>query len=402
MAVPTVLISGAGIAGPAAAFWFSRNGFRVVVVESAAGVRPGGQTVDLRGAGVQVIGRMGLSEPMRRRALFQRGIAWVRADGRRRAEMPVTAFDGNGPVSELEILRDDLVDMLYAATRDTVEYRFGTRIAELHPDGTGVTVALSDGTELRAALVVGADGLHSAVRRMVFGPEKRFLRRLGGYSAWFTAPDPVGLDGWYLMYQAPGGLNASLRPSREPGSAKAGLAFRAGPIDDDRHDRAAQWDLLAEQFAGAGWHCEELLLAARDAEDFYLDEFCQVHMDRWTRGRVALVGDAGYCASPLSGTGAGLALAGAYLLAGEVGPAAGCDADRLARALDAYDRRMRPYVDRCQDLPNTIDRFLPLTGKQIESNASAMKWMQRRPFRPLAARLWFRAAESIELPDYPD
>lgn len=177
------------------------------MVKIADGIRPGGQTVDLRGAGRAVVDRMGLLDQMRACSLEQRGAAWVKADGRRRAEMPVEAFHGNGLVSQLEILRGDLV--------------------------------------------VGADGPHSAVRRLAFGPEEKFVKPLGGYHAWFTAPDTVGLDGWFLIYQAPGGLNASMRPSHDPAIAKAGLAFRSEPIEYDRRNLDEQRELLASRFAGA-------------------------------------------------------------------------------------------------------------------------------------------------------
>jgi 2-polyprenyl-6-methoxyphenol hydroxylase-like FAD-dependent oxidoreductase len=400
MTQPTVVISGAGIAGPTMAFWLTRNGYRVIVVEIGAGLRPGGQTVDLRGAGGDVVERMGLMPEMEHRSLFQRGIAWVKSDGSRRAEMPVTAFGGNGPVSKLEILRGDLVDVLYQATKDTAEYRFNTRISDLVQDRTGVDVTLSDGSALRADLVVGGDGPHSAVRRLVFGPEEQFVKPIGGYNAWFSAPDRIGLDSWYLMYQAAGGLNASLRPSHDPAIAKAGLAFQSEPIVYDRHNLDEQRQILVERFAGAGWECDALLAAAQEADDFYFDSLAQVHMPSWTSGRVALVGDAGYCASPLSGMGTSLALVGGYVLAGELGPADSLDAEHLQAALERYGTLMRPYVDTCQDLPNNIDRFAPMTEKAIADNALAMKWMQRWPFRPFAAKLWFGTADSIELPDY--
>lgn len=399
MTPPTVLISGAGIAGPALAFWLTKNGYRVTIVELAEGIRPGGQTVDLRGAGADVVERMGLLDQMKGRSLFQRGIRYVRSDGSRRAKMPVEAFNGNGPVSKLEILRGDLVDVLYQATKDTADYRFNTRIESLTQDDAGVDVTLSDGSRMRADLIVGADGPHSAVRRLVFGPQEQYVKPLGGYNAWFSTPDTVGLDSWYLMYQAPG-LNASLRPSHDPAIAKAGLAFRSEPLDYDRRDLAAQRAMLVDRFAGAGWVCDALLAAAQEADDFYFDSFAQVHMPSWSSGRVTLAGDAGYCASPLSGMGTSLALVGAYILAGELGPAHGLDDGRIAAALARYQSAMRPYVDKCQDLPNTIDRYAPKSQSDIAITGVVWKWMQRWPFRVVAERLWFRTADAIDLPDY--
>ena len=399
MPQPTVLISGAGIAGPSIAFWLTRNGYRVIIVEIADGIRPGGQTVDLRGAGGDVVERMGLIDQMRERSVDQNGVAWIKAHGTRRAEMPVTAFNGNGLVSKLEILRGDLVDVLYEATKDAAEYRFNTRIERLSQADAAVEATLTDGTTLSADLVVGADGPHSAVRRLAFGPEEQFVKPLGGYNAWFTAPDTVGLDGWYLMYQAPG-LNASMRPSHDPALCKAGLAFRSEPLAVDRRNADEQRALLTQHFAGAGWQCDALLSAAAKADDFYFDAFVQVHMPTISKGRVTLVGDAGYCASPLSGMGTSLALVGAYVLAGELGPADSLDAKRTRAALRRYEAVMRPYIDRCQDLPKGIDGYLPKSASDIAVTAGVMKWMQRWPFRSFAEKKWFTTADAIDLPVY--
>jgi 2-polyprenyl-6-methoxyphenol hydroxylase-like FAD-dependent oxidoreductase len=399
MAQRTVLISGAGIAGPALAFWLNKNGYAVTIVELADGIRPGGQTVDLRGAGGEVVERMGLIDQMSQRSLDQRGVAWIKADGTRRAEMPVTAFHGNGLVSKLEILRGDLVDVLYQATKDQTEYRFNTRIEGLDQNDGAVEATLSDGTTLSANLVVGCDGPHSAVRRLVFGPEEQFVKPLGGYNAWFTAPDTVGLDGWYLMYQAPG-LNASMRPSHNPALCKAGLAFRSEPVDYDRRNPDEQRTLLAKHFAGAGWQCDALLAAAATADDFYFDAFVQVHMPTISQRRVTLVGDAGYCASPLSGMGTSLALVGAYVLAGELGSPESLGTERIRTGLARYESAMRPYIDRCQDLPNGIDGYLPKSASDIAITAQVMKWMQRWPFRSFAEKKWFTTADAVDLPDY--
>jgi 2-polyprenyl-6-methoxyphenol hydroxylase-like FAD-dependent oxidoreductase len=142
------------------------------------------------------------------------------------------------------------------------------------------------------------------------------------------------------------------------------------------------------------------LAAAEEADDFYFDSLAQIHMPSWSSGRVTLVGDAGYCASPLSGMGTSLALVGSYVLAGELGPANSFDAQSLSATLIRYATVMRPYVDKCQDLPNSLNRFAPKTESDIASTAMVMKWMQRWPFRPIAAKLWFTKADSIELPDY--
>mgnify|MGYP003694609609 CR=1 FL=1 len=174
MPQPTVLISGAGIAGPALAFWLNRSGYRVTIVELADGIRPGGQTVDLRGAGGDVVERMGLHRSRcRQRSLDQRGVAWIKADGSRRADMPVTAFNGNGLVSKLEILRGDLVDVLYQATKDQAEYRFDTRIENLNQNDDAVEATLSRRSECSSAdLVVGC-------RRTAFGGAPLGIRARG-------------------------------------------------------------------------------------------------------------------------------------------------------------------------------------------------------------------------------
>lgn len=340
---------------------------------------------------------------MRARSLEQRGAAWVKADRRRRAQMPVEAFHGNGLVSQLEILRGDLAAVLYQATAAKTEYRFDTRVTELAQSDNAVLATLSDGTTVRADLVVGADGPHSAVRRLAFGPEEKFVKPPGGYHAWFTAPDTVGLDGWFLIYQAPGGLNASMRPSHDPAIAKAGLAFRSEPIEYDRCNLDEQRELLASRFAGAGWQCDALVAAAREADDFYFDAFAQIHMDTCSSGRVTLIGDAGYCASPLNGLGTSLALVGAYVLAGELGPAddTGVDGTRLAAALDRYQTVMRPSVERCQNLVNSTERYAPNSTADIIITAMAMKYMQRWPFRSFAERKWFTTGDAVEVPDYP-
>jgi 2-polyprenyl-6-methoxyphenol hydroxylase-like FAD-dependent oxidoreductase len=393
----TVLISGAGIAGPTLAFWLRRAGFVPTVIEVALEPRRGGQTVDLRGAGRSVIERMGLMDAARTLVVPQRGIAMVDERGRHRAEMTVDDFDGDGIVSELELLRGDLGQLLHDATAD-VEHLFGHKVAALHDTADGVDVTFDDGTSRVFDLVVGADGPHSGVRHLAFGPEQTFAHPLGGYTAWFTAPDEGGLDGWYEMFNAPGGLVVSLRPDRVPGQAKAGLSFVSPPLTYDRTDLAATRRLVAERFRGLGWRTPALLAAAATADDFYFDSLVQVHMERWSAGRVVLMGDAGYCPSPLTGMGTSLALVGAYVLAGELTSAGG----NHEAAFAAYEARMRPYVRQGQTLPpGGIKGYAPTSAFAIRSRMLSTRLMVTRPLRGLAKRMFFSHADAIDLPTYP-
>ena len=404
MTTHEILISGAGIAGATAAYWLREAGCTVTVVERAPAPRPGGQTVDLRGAGRTVMERMGLLGQIRSRTLTQRGIAWVDASGRHRAEMPVDAFGGRGIVSADEILRGDLGQILYEATPRGVSYLFDDTITDLKPDVDGVLVTFEKADPRRFDLVVGADGLHSVVRRLAFGPQPNGLHPLGLLNAWFTIPADVELDDWYLMHNAPGGRVVSVRPGRLPGEQKAALSVRSGE-SFDRGDISTQLELLERHFADVGWEAPRLLRAARSAPDFYLDSMGQVLLDRWSRGRVVLLGDAGYCPTPLTGLGTSLALVGAYILAGELA-AASADAlaanehDAIQRAFDRYEARMRPYVKQGQELPpGGVAGYAPMSRLRIGLGWASMRWSQRWPMRPMMERI-FSKADAIDLPDY--
>ncbi|GAA0316631.1 FAD-dependent monooxygenase [Streptomyces polychromogenes] len=399
MANQEILISGAGIAGPALAYWLRRAGFAVTVVERAPQPRPGGQTVDLRGAGRTVIERMDLMGRARELSVDQRGLALVDSSGRTTARVPADAFGGEGIVSEIEILRGDLARLLYEATLPDTEYLFDDTVTGIAQaaGGDGVTVTFEKAAPRRFALVVGADGPHSAVRALAFGPEHDLVRPLGLYTAWFTAVDHgLDLDGWYLMHNAPGGLVASARPGRLPGEIKAGFSFRSPPLAYDRRDPDAGRELVARRFAGVGWEAPRLLRAMRTAPDFFLDSMGQVRLDGWTRGRVALLGDAGYCATPLTGLGTSLALVGAYVLAGELAAAGG---DHTV-AFPRYDEVMRPYVTRAQELPpGGAAGYAPSGRLGIRLRDLSMRSMTRWPMRPLLAAQFAKAGD-IELADY--
>ncbi|MFB7950352.1 FAD-dependent monooxygenase [Kitasatospora phosalacinea] len=391
-----ILVSGGGIAGPALAYWLRRAGFRPVVVERAPAPRPGGQTVDLRGAGRTVIARMGLLERAAELAVEQRGIALVDRRGRHTARMPTELFGGEGIVSDLEILRGDLAELLYEATADDVEYLFDDTLTALHEDADGVRATFENAPPRRFDLVVGADGLHSATRRLAFGPESEHFVPIGGCTAWFTARLDLDLDGWFLMYNAPGGLVAMARPGRLPGETKVALSFRSAPLAHDRRDRAAQQRLLTGKFTGAGWETDRLLAAMADADDFYFEHLGRVRLDHYTRGRTALIGDAACCPTPLTGLGTSLALVGAYLLAGELATARG----DFTTAYAAYQHRMRPYAAQAQQLPpGGMRGYAPGSAPMIALRAASMRWMTRWPLRRVMEAQAAKAAD-VELPYY--
>ena len=388
---------GAGIAGPALAYWLRKAGFTVTIVERAPEPRPGGQTVDLRGAGRTVIERMGLMGRARAESVDQRGLALVDTHGRTTARLPADSFGGEGIVSEIEILRGDLARLLYEATLPDTEYLFDDTITGITQDADGATVTFESAAPRRFGLVIGADGPHSVVRALAFGPERECVRPLGLYTAWFTATDgDLDLDGWYLMHNAPGGLVASARPGRLPGEIKAGFSFRSAPIAYDRRDIAAQQRIVAQRFARVGWETPRLLRAMSTAPDFFLDSMGQVRLDRWSRDRVALLGDAGYCATPLTGLGTSLALVGAYVLAGELAAAEGDHRVAFRR----YDTAMRPYVSQAQELPpRGVSGYAPSGRLGIRLRDLSMRSMTRWPMRNMLAAQFAKAGD-IALPDY--
>jgi 2-polyprenyl-6-methoxyphenol hydroxylase-like FAD-dependent oxidoreductase len=392
-----VLISGASIAGPALAYWLHRYGFRPTVVERAPAPRPGGHAVDLRGVARVVVERMGIMDEIRRMTIEERGLAYVNGAGRRVATMPAELLGGESVVAEIEILRSDLSGILHRATARDTEYLFGDRVTGLEQDDRGVKITFERAAPRAFDLVIGADGTRSGVRALAFGGESQYVRPLGGYTAVFTTPARPDLDGWFLMYNAPGRRVAALRPDRDPGSAKGMLSFASPTLSYDRGDTGQQLALLADRFAGMGWQVPWLLDKMREAPDFYFDAICQVHMPAWSSGRVALVGDAGYSPSPLTGLGTSLALVGAHVLAGELARTPDDHRGAFAR----YEDEMRGYVTESQKLPpGGIRGFAPKSALAIRARNASMRMMTVPPIGRLIAKQAAKAS-AIALKEYP-
>ncbi|MFB8000771.1 FAD-dependent monooxygenase [Nocardia sp. NPDC056000] len=396
LANQNVLISGASIAGPALAFWLRRYGFRPTIVEKAPALREGGQAIDVLGTATEVIRRMGLLERVHALQTGKRGTSYVSADGTVKASISSEVFNGVGAGGDTEIARGDLARVLYEATRDDVEYLFGDSIAELTETADGVHVTFEHSPARTFDLVIGADGVHSRTRALVFGPESDFVRHMGYYISIFTIPNLLNLDHWELDYNTPGKIAGSYS-ARENTEAKAIFAWASEQLDYDFRDGDAQRRILTDTFAEQGWEVPRLLTELHNAPDFYFDAMAQIKMDTWSRGRVSLVGDAGYCASPLSGQGADLALVGAYLLAGELAAAAGDY--RIAFA--AYEREMRPMVDACQRFAEGVGQwYAPGSKTMIKVRNLNVRLLPYLPWRGLIGGAPQKVARTVAAKDY--
>ncbi|MEU6928841.1 FAD-dependent monooxygenase [Streptomyces sp. NPDC046374] len=387
-----ILISGASVAGPALALLLHRHGFNPTVVERAPALRDGGYAVDFRGhAHLKVLRTLGILEAVEGARTGNGSMAYVNAAGKPVAQLPADLFAG-----DVEILRGDLARILYDATSPYTEYLFGDSVTSLTEDATGVAVTFERSAPRRFDLVIGADGLRSTTRRLAFGPEEEFVRHLGVHCAVFTTDNHLGLDHTGHAYRTANKMVA-MYSARHNTEAKAVFYFGSPDADLDRRDTARQQEVLVERFAGNGWESERLLDAMRHAPDFYFDSVAQVRMDRWTRGRVALVGDAAYAPSSLSGMGTGLALVGAYVLAGELAAAGGDHEVAFAR----YEDELRAYAEGCRKMGDGVAKLM-VPGSRFAAAAlnRYYKVMPYLPGRNMAAKIARKTAENIVLRDY--
>ncbi len=384
-----IAISGAGVAGAALAHWLHRTGHTPTMIEQAPKFRTGGYMIDFWGVGYQVAKRMGIEDPVRT-AGYQ--IEWLRSvgsGGEVKANVSVDVFRRMIGEDFTSLPRGDLAAAIYATIEDEVETIFGDSIATIDEHSDGVRLTFGKGAPRDFDLVVGADGLHSNVRRLVFGPEEDFEHYLGCKVA------ACVVDGYrprddlsYVLYNIPGRQVG--RVALRGGRTMFLFIFRA------EHDSAgaAPKDQLRNQFGDAGWECRDILATLDDVDDLYFDVVSQIRMDRWSRGRVLLIGDAAGCISLLGGEGTGLAMTEAYVLAGELARAAGDH----RRAFDAYEARLRPFIKSKQaGAARYIGFFATRTRFGLWFRNLAMRTMN---FGPLATLFAGSVRDDFELPDY--
>jgi len=342
----SILIAGAGIAGPALAILLNRNGFKTTIVERAENLRTTGQQIDVTGPGVELIRLMGVEDAIRSRTVKDDGLKFVDANNKTFASFPVSDSTAS-LVREIEIMRGDMADVFYQATKDETEYIFNDRVASLTETEKGITVGFKNGGDRTFDLVVAADGLSSRTREVAFGkPKEACIKSLNQWTALFLIPHTPEDGTWSRAYNAPGSLALIVRPDIQRKRTSVYLAqgtpdvsIVSKPIDEQKRH-------VQRLFANAGWEAPRILREMTTAENFYVQQTAQVKMDSWSTGRTVLLGDAGYCPAPVSGLGTTMALVGAYILAGNLIT----HEKDLSKALEQYETQMRPFVDSAQSL----------------------------------------------------
>lgn len=389
-----VLITGASIAGNTAAAVLANGGVEVVVVERAPEFRDGGQNVDVRGVGREVLRRLGLETAALAHGTGEEGTVWVNEDGSEAARFDVDENGSDGPTAEMEILRGDLARLLYDKVKDHASYRFDDRIEAIDEGPDGVLVRFASGQSQSFDAVIVAEGVGSSTRELVFRDEND-PRWMDMIIAYFTIPRTPDDDRMWRWFNAPGKRSVSLRPDRH-GTTRAMLCLSQEAEGEQDWDVERQKAFLREHFADAGWESQRVLAALDDTQDFYFDVLRQVRMPRWSSGRVVLTGDAAWCATPLAGIGTTLAVTGAYVLAQEL-----VRNDDAEVALRTYEEQMRPMVEDGQGIPKIAPRLMhPKTRLGISLLHGVLGIASTDLVRHLSAKLFSGPGEEVDLSGY--
>ncbi|MFD3513823.1 FAD-dependent monooxygenase [Streptomyces sp. NPDC058657] len=383
-----VLISGASIAGPALAYWLGRYGFETTVVELAPALRGGGQAVDFRGnTHLTVLERMGVLDELRALDTGGSPITFVDQRGRQLLHLPADFAGG-----DVEVPRGELAQVLHQHSLPHTEYLFGDSITALEETPTSVRVAFRNAAPREFDLVIGADGLHSHVRRLAFGPHRRYVRHLGYYAATWQLPNYLALPPGSIGLNVPGRLAAVGADHSRPTRAGAFFVFASPELRYDRHDAAQQKKLIQDSFTGLGWEVPGLLESLGQASELYFDSISRADVPAWSTGRVALLGDAA-CGATIGGMGTGTAVVAAYVLAGELARARGDHRTAFAR----YENTLRDYARGCQKGGDRTGPFLApgtATGLRVRNALLNRRWILDKMLE------LGKQVSSVDLPDY--
>ncbi|KAJ5904381.1 hypothetical protein N7504_006764 [Penicillium tannophilum] len=367
-----ILICGGGCAGPALAFWLARSGHQVVVVERHPVLRATGAQIDLRGQGIEVAKRMGLIDAIRSKLVDEDGVAFVDSEGKVHATIMAnkTGKGAQSLTSEYEIMRGDLVRILYDATKDNVKYIFGQTVEHFEQDEKEVVVRFSDGSSDTFDILVGADGQGSHIRKAILPPDSDPYLRLGVHMAYWFIRRAEGDNNIRKTYSCSGG-RMIMRRTHNSTESQVYFTLRDSAPNISSIHRASieqQKEFWTQRYHGSGWQTDRFLEGMKTTQNWYCQEVVQVRTNTWSKGSVVLLGDAAYCPSPFSGMGTSASLVGAYILAGEI-----CRSPKnLSQAFSEYDKTLRPFVDEIQKMnPRLLRYALP----ESEYGVAIIRWI---------------------------
>ena len=390
-----ILVSGGSIAGPTLAYWLNRYGFDVTIVERSAELRLGGQNIDVKGPALEIVQKMNLENQIRGANTTEIGIRFVNVKNEIIGEFPQDS--ALSMTQELEILRGDLVKILYDHTKNDVKYIFGDFITDLDQHPEHVSVKFSSGNVQDFDLVISAEGIGSSTRKIAFGDEIKF-RYLGVYTAYLTIKKTETDSRWARWCNTVGGIVFVLRPDNY-GTTRASVTFLSPEMGYEKLSVDEKKAILIEKIKDVGWEAERLVKEIKDSEDFYFERVSQVKASKWSNGRVCLTGDAAYCATPIAGKGVDLSMSGAYILAGELSKT-----DDHQKAFLAYENRMRAYVESSQKLPPGVPGIVyPTSNIGLAILNGIVRLFGSKPAKNIIGLFTSKNEKDkkeIELPDY--
>ncbi|KAJ2958117.1 hypothetical protein NQZ79_g6225 [Umbelopsis isabellina] len=404
MAPLKVLICGGGCAGPALAFWLSRTGHHVTIVERFPALRATGAQIDLRAQGIEAIKRMGLLDKIRSKLVDEAGVSMVDSQNRIRATVMAnkTGKGAQSLTSEYEIMRGDLVRVLYDATKDNVEYVFGITVESFEQYEDRVVVRFSDGRSDTFDLLVGADGQGSRIRKAILPPDSPDpYWHMGIYMAYWFVPRTEMDSNIRKTYHSPGSRMIMCRSHNET-ETQAYFSL----MDDSEELRSVprgsieqQKAFWAQRFGDAGWQSNRFIEGMKTTENFYCQEVVQVRTDTWYKNRVVLLGDAGYCPSPFSAMGTTASFVGAYVLSGEINR----NSQDLPQAFANYQQILRPFIDEIQNVKLSLLKIgFPQTQLGISILHFVFGWLSYLHVPELIARFSKEEVGGWKIPVYPE
>lgn len=384
-----VLISGAGIAGVTLAFWLKKFGFNPTIIEISPTLREGGYAIDFMGAGFDVAEKMGIIPALEKADLNISEIAFVDKDNNQHGSMNYQKIKQALNNRAFTLLRSDLAKVIYDSLDKETKIIFGDTITEIQQDAEKVQVVLKSGVTRSFDLLVGADGLHSNARNLVFGNESQFEKYYGYYTSSFTTDDFINEGRAFSMFNVPNKQVAVYTIGKE--KTATFFIFRSPEkLNYGYHDIKKQKQILKDEFMNVGWKCDELLSNIEKTSDFYFDSISQIKMENWSNGRISLVGDACYCPSLLSGKGSTLAMVGAYILAGELKLANG----NYKPAFAQYENIFKPFIYKKQKSAQSFAKsFVPKSNFGIWLRSQVFKLMSF----PLLTNMLFNQFKDKEL-----